>query len=47
MTMSNGTAKSIQRKKGMSTPVNFLIMARPMMLGGVPTGVPIPPAEAA
>ncbi len=47
MTSSMGTAKSIHWKKGIFTPANFSIMARPIRLGGVPTGVPMPPAEEA
>ena len=47
ITTSSGTAKSIHWKKGMLTPANFSIMAMPIRFGGVPTGVPMPPAEEA
>jgi hypothetical protein len=43
----SGTAKSIHWKQGIFTWQYFSIMAMPMRLGGVPTGVPMPPAEAA
>ena len=42
MTSSMGTANSIHWKNCILTPANFSIMARPIKLGGVPTGVPMP-----
>ncbi len=46
MTIRRGTAKTIHLKKGIFTLQNLSIIAMPMRLGGVPTGVPMPPVDA-
>jgi|GEM_PF-6173701 len=47
MTTSIGTEMSIHWKKGILMPTDFSIRAMPIRFGGLPTGVPIPPTEAA
>jgi hypothetical protein len=45
-TSSVGTANAHHPKNVICLPARRSSMPMPMMLGGVPTGVPIPPTEA-
>ena len=47
MTSSMGTASDIQRKKEISTPASERIRPMAIRFGGDPTGVPMPPIDAA
>ena len=47
MTSITGTARSIHWKNGMRMWASVSSWPRAIKLGGVPTGVPIPPIEAA
>ena len=46
ITANKGIANAIQRKKEMFIPRVVRMIPIPIRLGGVPTGVPIPPIEA-